>query len=209
MAAHATVLIDQSPNVNGLLQGFVASNFAAGQNFLAKFTLTSASILGGVDIYSACRTIGCGTPQLGTGATVKIRNDAGGVPALSNLFTFLTTVSAIDNVGSSADATIERVHADFASTSLAAGTYWIGLSGTSQEIGWSLSSAATSAGFYQLNNDSLSGDLTNNLPGAFRVLGPAGAAVPEPAAWALMIAGFGFVGGAMRRRQTSVRITYA
>jgi hypothetical protein len=25
--------------------------------------------------------------------------------------------------------------------------------------------------------------------------------VPEPAAWALMLAGFGLVGGAMRRRQ--------
>ncbi len=32
--------------------------------------------------------------------------------------------------------------------------------------------------------------------------------VPEPAAWAMMVAGFGFVGGAMRRRQ-SVRVTYA
>lgn len=34
------------------------------------------------------------------------------------------------------------------------------------------------------------------------------ASVPEPAAWALMLAGFGLVGGAMRRRQ-SVRVTYA
>ena len=34
-------------------------------------------------------------------------------------------------------------------------------------------------------------------------------AVPEPAAWALMIAGFGLVGGAMRRRRTSVRVTFA
>ena len=34
-------------------------------------------------------------------------------------------------------------------------------------------------------------------------------AVPEPAAWALMLAGFGLVGGAMRRRQRSVRVTYA
>jgi hypothetical protein len=33
--------------------------------------------------------------------------------------------------------------------------------------------------------------------------------VPEPATWAMMIAGFGLVGGAMRRRNTSVRVTYA
>ncbi len=32
--------------------------------------------------------------------------------------------------------------------------------------------------------------------------------VPEPATWAMLIAGFGLVGGAMRRRQ-SVRVTYA
>jgi PEP-CTERM motif len=31
--------------------------------------------------------------------------------------------------------------------------------------------------------------------------------VPEPASWAMMIAGFGLVGGAMRRRKVSV--TYA
>ncbi len=34
------------------------------------------------------------------------------------------------------------------------------------------------------------------------------AAVPEPATWAMMIVGFGLVGGAMRRRH-SVRVTYA
>jgi hypothetical protein len=34
-------------------------------------------------------------------------------------------------------------------------------------------------------------------------------AVPEPATWAMMIAGFGFVGGAMRRRRTTVRIVTA
>ena len=34
------------------------------------------------------------------------------------------------------------------------------------------------------------------------------AAVPEPATWAMLIAGFGLVGGAMRRRPTA-RVTYA
>ena len=205
MPAHAAVLIDQSPNVNGLLPGFVAGNTASGQNFLAKFTLTSASILGGIDIYSACRSIGCGTPNIGTNATVKIRKDASGAPAASNLFTILTSVSAIDSVGSTANPSVERVHADFAAATLAAGTYWIGLSGTTQEIGWNLSSAASTAGFYFGNDDNLNNNISG-FAGAFRVLGTA--AVPEPAAWALMLAGFGLVGGAMRRRQ-SVRVTYA
>ena len=34
-------------------------------------------------------------------------------------------------------------------------------------------------------------------------------AVPEPASWAMMIAGFGLVGAAMRRRRVPVRVTYA
>lgn len=33
--------------------------------------------------------------------------------------------------------------------------------------------------------------------------------VPEPAAWALMVGGFGFVGGAVRRRRQRMRVTYA
>lgn len=32
--------------------------------------------------------------------------------------------------------------------------------------------------------------------------------VPEPAAWAMMLAGFGMVGGAVRRRKATVRLSY-
>jgi hypothetical protein len=39
--------------------------------------------------------------------------------------------------------------------------------------------------------------------------GVQGAAVPEPAAWGMMIGGFGVAGMAMRRRQTKVRVSYA
>ena len=35
------------------------------------------------------------------------------------------------------------------------------------------------------------------------------AAVPEPSTWAMLILGFGFVGSAMRRRKTNVRVAYA
>lgn len=35
------------------------------------------------------------------------------------------------------------------------------------------------------------------------------APVPEPATWALMISGFGLVGGAMRRRSSQTRVTFA
>lgn len=60
-------------------------------------------------------------------------------------------------------------------------------------------------------------DIFRDNSGAFRVcVGDSLAAcdrliagaVPEPASWAMMILGFGLVGGAMRRR-TKVRVTYA
>jgi hypothetical protein len=34
-------------------------------------------------------------------------------------------------------------------------------------------------------------------------------AIPEPETWAMMLVGFGFAGSAMRRRRTSVRVTFA
>ena len=36
-----------------------------------------------------------------------------------------------------------------------------------------------------------------------------GAAVPEPATWAMMIGGFGVVGGAVRRRKANVSVAFA
>ncbi len=46
-------------------------------------------------------------------------------------------------------------------------------------------------------------------PVTVSVLGNIGNAVPEPAAWAMMIAGFGVVGAAARRRRTTMDVTYA
>ena len=36
-----------------------------------------------------------------------------------------------------------------------------------------------------------------------------GGAIPEPATWGLMIAGFGLMGGALRRRARSIKLSYA
>ncbi len=42
-----------------------------------------------------------------------------------------------------------------------------------------------------------------------RTFTPTPNGVPEPAAWAMMLGGFGLVGSAMRRRRTHVAVTYA
>ena len=48
----------------------------------------------------------------------------------------------------------------------------------------------------------------SDIPIPFAAL-PGGGAVPEPANWALMIAGFGLTGAAMRRRRARVRLVTA
>ena len=42
-----------------------------------------------------------------------------------------------------------------------------------------------------------------------RTFTPTPGGVPEPAAWAMMLGGFGLVGSAMRRRKHSIAVTYA
>jgi PEP-CTERM motif len=209
--ANAALIINQSPDATGLAYTFTAANTATSQNWLMRITLTAATTLNGIDIYSDCRAFGCGSPSLGTAAIVKIRNDVGGIPDGANLFTFSTLISAIDSVGSTARPALERVHADFAGASLAAGSYWIGLSGDGTELGQNLNLGIPSSIAI------LGGDSATVAPWstAFNVYDNSlTGAIPEPASWALMILGFGLVGGALRsanerRRKSSVRVTYA
>lgn len=60
------------------------------------------------------------------------------------------------------------------------------------------------SGYVNIGN----GNLTNVTP--YSVPGPVNGAVPEPATWAMMLMGFGLVGGAMRtRRRTTVKFKFA
>ena len=48
-----------------------------------------------------------------------------------------------------------------------------------------------------------------NQPAYFALDNISLSAVPEPATWAMMIGGFGMVGGAMRRRRSSATVSYS
>ncbi len=61
-------------------------------------------------------------------------------------------------------------------------------------MGYNIAASARDNGAYRVT--------TANIYSQFQA--QVGPAVPEPATWAMMIAGFGLVGGAMRRRRTSV-----
>ncbi len=72
--------------------------------------------------------------------------------------------------------------------------------------------------FRNLLNQSLAAGGTNTIlvrgttggDAAFSgTLSFAGSAVPEPATWAMMLVGFGAIGGAMRRRNTTARVKFA
>ncbi|MBU0554778.1 MAG: PEPxxWA-CTERM sorting domain-containing protein [Alphaproteobacteria bacterium] len=74
----------------------------------------------------------------------------------------------------------------------------------------------TSRDFDRLFSGNFPSDLTNDLSirsfAVFSSASPVAAAVPEPGTWALMILGFGAVGGSMRRRSAKasrMRLTYA
>jgi hypothetical protein len=70
--------------------------------------------------------------------------------------------------------------------------------------------AAYDAMGWNLNFDVLSGpEYSFSTADAYRAYKVAGNAVPEPATWAMMLAGFGLIGGAMRRRVRTASVTFA
>jgi hypothetical protein len=61
------------------------------------------------------------------------------------------------------------------------------------------------------NSGGISSAVGQGTEGPIRNPGPFGSPVPEPATWAMMMLGFAFIGGAMRRRtaKQTLRVTYA
>jgi hypothetical protein len=73
--------------------------------------------------------------------------------------------------------------------------------GTTEQ--WKLSNYGLDAGTYRLTILGAAPGIGDSLTGTVNFT-----AVPEPATWALMILGFGLVGGALRRRDSQTRVRY-
>ena len=164
------------------------------QNFLSQFSLGASTNINGFDLRSL---MPAGPVSIGQAVTIKIRSSVAGNPAATNLYSFTTTISSITN---------NYLHADFSNILLGSGTYFIGMSGLGYNIGQDLfSDSSIPNKLVLLQGDAI--PVRNGFVSAFRVYGDAPiAAVPEPATWAMIIAGFGLVGGTMRRRSTKIAI---
>jgi hypothetical protein len=166
-------------------------NQANEQNFLARVTLPSTMLVSELDIWTLPGTTAVGTPT-----TIRIRADAQGQPADSDLYTIASTITFTE---SSAFYPVV-VGSSFKPVRLAAGDWWFGLSGSDSSIAWESSWGPEEPGDqWQLYGPYKQSPMSLGRL-AFRLVGTPAQAVPEPASWAMMLIGLGLVGGTMRLR---------
>ena len=86
-----------------------------------------------------------------------------------------------------------------------------------QSLGWSnatfyfvatSTSAVVEFQSVDTSGDPLNADVKNVSKGGNEITNISLTAVPEPATWAMMLAGFAMVGAALRRRSTAVRVSF-
>lgn len=195
--AQAAVLYTQAWDGTGNLYASQNDISGGNGNFATSyddFTITTASYLTGFEWVGGYFN-GAISPI--SAFTVALYADNGGVPGA--LFAF---GSFGGNEAVIADP-IYSYSASFADFLVGPGTYWVSFVpdiGFPPQWGWATSATGTNNAYQDFFG--VGAPINVNL--AFTVLGRA---VPEPASWAMMIAGFGLVGAAMRRRATLVTVT--
>jgi hypothetical protein len=211
-SANATILVDGSPTTPTVFM--TAANVDNGQNFLVNFIIDGDVTVTGFNIYSQSQYL-----SLSQAVTLKIAASDGNVlPDLTTLTSYGSTLDSVTDNGAGVTA-----HASFSPIALTAGSWWIGLSGHLSGIAWTSflndPDLARPTNQVQLGEDELGNIRPNPLvhslaftlegEGAPGRLAPAveGLAplptspIPEPATWAMMIAGFSLVGSTLRRRR--------
>ena len=186
--AMAAFVVDTGAPENGELNFILDPS----QSLAGFFTLGAATTVSAVEGYI--------NSAAGNLVTVTIYSN-GAVPAAANtLFSASFTTSATEVQGAWQGAFGQ-------SWALAAGSYWLGFASTGSD-GMFTGAPNPLSNYAYTSGGNWVAQPTNQTLG-IRVSGVAGigGAVPEPASWAMMIAGFGLVGGMMRRRVA--RVSYA
>lgn len=218
LPANAAVVVDRPPA--GTLFGGFANSYTSEfrPRAVVRFTLNEATSLRGISWFTADRFA-----NVGQAVALELYNDNNGSVGSLNVEKGVYLASTLPTAYLNAqtpDLSIVEARANFNAIDLAAGSYWIGLSGyspselgvyTFQEAGEPrmrpdqriLNYRSSSASniyrvAYRLHDDGVGQEFDLN-------------AVPEPSTWAMMIAGFALAGGAVRRssRSGSVRLRIA
>ncbi|MBA3897330.1 MAG: PEP-CTERM sorting domain-containing protein [Sphingomonadaceae bacterium] len=199
-AAQAATLYSQPYDNTGNLLASQNDTTGGNGNFATAFddfTLASGGNITGLSFTGGYFN----PPTVGniTGFTVKFYANNAGQPGGA-----LSTTTVAGNAGESCAGTI-CTYALAANFSATAGTkYWMSIVpdlGFPPQWGWATSAVGNGVAYQDFLGT------RSALPNDFAFTLTGNAAVPEPAAWAMMLVGFGLAGTALRSRRQSKVVT--